>query len=113
LAVGVRDVAIPELLVDVVKLAKLLALANVPPVPLDGAVNVTDAFGTGLPPPSLTEACNSAANEVPIVALCAEPLDTEITTAVPGNTVNWKLFDVMTLCDAVMFGLSDRPSVYE
>jgi hypothetical protein len=81
----------------VVALLEKVALA-----PLDGAVNVTEAFATAFPPLSFTAATSKPPNAVPAVVLCPDPLETEMLAAVPGNTVNWKLFDVTAVRVAVM-----------
>ena len=78
-------------------------MEKVPLAPLEGAVNFTEAFATALPPLSFTAATNKPPKLVPSVVLCPAPLETEMLAAVPGNTVNWKLFDVSVPKVAVMF----------
>ena len=71
LAANASELAMPALLVKAVQVVELLE--KVPVAPLEGAVNVTDALGTGLPLPSFTRADNSAGNVVPTEVLCPEP----------------------------------------
>ena len=70
MAVKVGAVATPLVLVVLVAAAdpEKLALA-----PLPGAVNVTVAPFTGLPPLSFTVACSAVAKFAPTVALCGVP----------------------------------------
>jgi hypothetical protein len=70
--VNVDEVATPDELVETVW--EVPPPAKVPLAPLDGAVNVTDAPLTGLPPESFTVATNGAANAVLMGALCPPPL---------------------------------------
>jgi hypothetical protein len=71
LAVRIEAVATP--LLSVAAVVVTVPLANVPLAPLDGAVNVTVAFGTKFPEPSFTVACSAAVNAVPIIVLCGVP----------------------------------------
>jgi len=77
-------------------------LEKVPLAPLAGAVNVTEAFATTLPPASFTRACKKAAKAVPTAALCPDPLAAEMLAAVPADTLSAKLFEVTPLNAAVM-----------
>ena len=86
LAVKVLAVARPEELV----VAVFTPPANAPPGPDAGAVKVTTTPGTGLPPLSLTVACNAVPNVVPIVALCGVPLVAVMEAGAPGALVRTK-----------------------
>jgi hypothetical protein len=77
-------------------------LEKVPLAPLAGAVNVTEAFATTLPPESFTRACNKPPKAVPTVVLCPDPLAAEMLAAAPAETVSAKLFEVTPLNAAVM-----------
>ena len=70
LAVKAGAVATPLALVTTLAVADPL---NFPVAPLAGAVNVTVAPLTGLPPLSVTKACNGVANTVLIGAVCGVP----------------------------------------
>src|SRR5437870_5242379 len=61
----------PVALVLAVAVAELSVHVLLPPMP--GAVNVTVAPLTGLPPASFTVACSAVANAALMVALCPEP----------------------------------------
>ena len=76
---------------------------KVPLAPLDGAVKVTEAFATALPPASFTKACSGPANGIPTVTLWPDPPDTAMLAGFPDNTVNEKLFEVTPLRVAVIF----------
>jgi hypothetical protein len=79
LAVAVT-LATPEEFVIAVGLERV-ALA-----PDDGGVNVTVAPLTGLPPPSVTVACNVVANCVPTAALCVAPA---VAATAVGTAAAW------------------------
>jgi hypothetical protein len=100
LALNVRAVATPDALVAVVYDAS--PLAKVPLAPLPGAVNVTEALATTLPPASFTSDCNKPVNAVPTIALWPDPPAAEMLAAVPADTVSAKVFDVTPLKAAVM-----------
>ena len=85
LALNVRAVATPDALVAVVYDAS--PLAKVPLAPLPGAVNVTEALATTLPPASFTSDCNKPVNAVPTIALWPDPPAAEMLAAVPADTV--------------------------
>jgi hypothetical protein len=57
-------------------------------------VNVTLTPGSGLPPLSVTVACNAVPNAVLIVALCGVPLVAVIEAGGPGVLVRAKFADV-------------------
>ena len=78
-------------------------MEKVPLAPLAGAVNVTDAFETTLPPASFTTACSKAEKAVPAMALCPDPLAAEMPAGVPAVTVSAKVFEVTLPKVAVMF----------
>ena len=78
-------------------------MEKVPLAPLAGAVKVTEAFATALPPASFTRACNKPAKAAPAVELCPDPPAAEMLAAVPADTVSAKLFEVTPLNDAVIF----------
>ena len=109
MAVKARDVAIPALLVVVVYV--VAPLEKVALAPLDGAVNVTEAFATAFPPLSFTAATSKPPKLVPAAVLCPAPLEAEMLAAVPGITVNWKLFDVTVLKVAVMLACPTATAV--
>jgi hypothetical protein len=77
-------------------------LEKVPLAPLAGAVKLTEAFGTTLPPASFTRACNKPVKAVPTVVLCPDPPAAEMLAAAPADTVSAKLFEVTPLNAAVM-----------
>jgi len=68
----------------------LVPPTKVPLAPLDGAVKVTVALLTGLPPLSFTVACN-AAKAAPMVTLCVAPPVAVIEAAGPVKLVSAKL----------------------
>jgi hypothetical protein len=67
---------------------------NVPLAPFPGAVNVTDAWFTGLPFASFTVACSAVANAVFIPVLCPDPAVLVITAGGPAVLVKLKLAGV-------------------
>ena len=77
-------------------------MEKAPLAPLAGAVNVTDAFETKLPPASFTTACSKAGKAVPTVVLCPDPLAAEMPAGDPADTVSAKLLEVTPLKVAVM-----------
>ena len=64
--------------------ATFAAPAKATAAPVEGAVNVTVAFGTGLPPASLTNALRGAAYAVAMVADCPLPETTVTVAGAPG-----------------------------
>jgi hypothetical protein len=64
---------------------------NVAVAPLAGAVNVTVAPLTRLPPLSFTVACSAVANAVLIAALCGVPAVVTIVAGAPAVFVKLKL----------------------
>jgi hypothetical protein len=92
--VNVDDVATP--LAFVVSVSVAVPFANVPLAPDAGAVNVTDAPDTGYWFASTTVATNGAANAVPIVASCRDPLVAVIDAAGPDEFVRLKLTVAIT-----------------
>ena len=86
--------ATPEVLVAAV--AVVPEPANVPLVPLEGAVNVTVTPDNGLPPASFTVACSAVANAVLICALCPEPCVAVIAPGAPTVLVKPKVAGVPT-----------------
>jgi hypothetical protein len=93
LAVNAGAVAIPLAFVVAVAAATPL---NVPLAPLAGAVNVTVAPLTGLPPASITVACSAVPNAVLTVALCGVPALAAILAATPALFARLKLAEVAT-----------------
>src|SRR5581483_3468639 len=88
LAVMAAEVATPDAFV----VAVLTPPAKVTLAPVGaGAVNVTVAFGTGLPPASVTVATSALANAVLTCALCPLPLVATIFAAAPTVLVSEKL----------------------
>jgi hypothetical protein len=67
---------------------------NVPLAPLEGAVNVTVALFTGLPPLSFTVACK-VAKAAPMVTLCVAPPVAVIVAAGPVRLVSEKLVETV------------------
>ena len=55
------------------KFVAAVGLESVALAPDEGAVKVTVAPLTGLPPPSVTVTCNAVVNCVPTAALCVPP----------------------------------------
>jgi hypothetical protein len=101
LALNVVAVANPDPLVASVSVVPLV-WAKVPLAPDPGAENVIDTFGTGLPKPSTTVACNLVPKAVLTVADCGVPAAAETDVAEPGAFVKEKLAGVATpLVDAV------------
>ncbi len=74
-----------------IALAGTVALA-----PLPGAAKNTVTPGTGLPPTSVTVACNGLANAVPIVVDCGVPDDAVTVAGLPGAFVRLKVAGVAT-----------------
>ena len=98
LAVNAAEVATPLASVSAV----LTPPANVPLGPVcAGAVNVTFTPLTGLPPASLTVACNSDAKAMLITALCGVPPVGLIVDGGPGVLVSWKFAGVAPVTEAV------------
>jgi hypothetical protein len=75
LAVGIDDVAIPDVFVIAVA---VLLLPNIALAPVAGAVNVTVTPESGFDAPSVTFACSALANDVFTVVLCGVPDTTDI-----------------------------------
>ncbi len=71
---------------------------NAPLAPVEGAVNVTDTFGTGLLKLSNTLACSGLVNCVPTCALCGVPPVADTITAAPAALAMLKV----ALTDAVV-----------
>ena len=88
-AVNTGDVAIPCAFVTPVAVFPLPA--NVPLAPVKGAVKVTVAPLTKLPPASVTVAWNTAGYGALIVILCGVPAVAAILDGVPAWLVNAKL----------------------
>jgi hypothetical protein len=96
-AVRVGEVAIPlELVVTMV----VVAPAKLAEAPVVGAVKVTLAPLTGLPPLLSTVTCNAVAKAVPTVVVCALPAVAVMLAAtgpvVPAVLVRLKLVAVVT-----------------
>jgi hypothetical protein len=89
--VNTGAVAIPLLFVAALAVADPLKL---PLAPLPGAVNVTIAPLTALPPASLTVACRAVAKAVPSAALCGVPALAVMLAAAPAVLVRLKLAGV-------------------
>jgi hypothetical protein len=88
---AVNAVAVATPLAFVVAFVVFVPFANVPLAPLAGAVNVTVAFGTRLPPESLTVACNNVAKAVVTAALCEAPA---VAVIVAGGPVRFVRLNV-------------------
>src|SRR4029077_20804965 len=91
---AVKAVAVATPLALVFTLTVLTPPANVPLAPLAGAVNVTEAPETGLPPLSFTVACRAVANAALTVALCGVPAVAVMVAGTPAAPVvkaRWKL----------------------
>ena len=86
-------VATPLALVDAVAVAEP---PKVPLAPLAGAVKVTAAPLTGLPPASFTVACSAVAKAVLMAALCGVPALAVMLAAAPALLVRPKLAEVAT-----------------
>ncbi len=86
-------VATPLVLVDAVAVAEP---PKVPLAPLAGAVKVTVAPLTGLPPASFTVACKAVAKAVLMAALCGVPALAAMLAAAPALFVRLKLAEVAT-----------------
>ena len=71
-------------------------LPNLAVAPVEGAVNVTVTPLTGLPPESLTVACNAVPKTPLIVALCGVPAVAVMLDAAPTVLVRLKLAFVPT-----------------
>lgn len=69
---------------------------NVPPAPLEGAVNVTVTFASRLPPASFTVAVSAVANAAPIAALWGVPVVAAMLAAGPAMFVRLKLAEGLT-----------------
>ena len=82
--------AVATPLAFVVDCAVVAPPVKVPLAPLEGAVNVTVAPLTGLPPLSLTVACMAVANAVLAAMLCGVPAVGVILAAGPAWLVNAK-----------------------
>ena len=80
----------------VVAVAVLAPPVNVPLAPVLGAVNVTVAPLTGLPPASFTVACSAVAKAVLITALCGVPAVAVIEAGAPAVFVKEKFAGVAT-----------------
>jgi len=87
---AVKAVAIATPLAFVVAFVVFVPFANVPLLPLAGAVNVTVTFGTRFPWLSFTVACSRVAKAVPTVALCPDPAVAVIVAAEPALFVRRK-----------------------
>ena len=94
MAVNVDAVAIPLEFVVAFTLVELFA--NLPLAPLPGAVKVTVAPLTGLPPESFTVACSAVVNAVLMVALCPEPAVAVMLAGDPAVLVKLKLAGLAT-----------------
>ena len=84
MAVNVIEVATPDPFVTAV----FIPPKNVPLWPDAGGVNVTIAFGTGLPPESLTTATSGLENAVLISVVCGVPPTAAMENGDPGRFVN-------------------------
>lgn len=92
-------VATPD--VFVVAVVVLVPLANFPPAPLAGAVNVTVTPLTGLLEASTTVAARFVVYAAPMVALCVAPAEDVIEFTGPGLFVKEKLAGPMDPAIAV------------
>ncbi len=93
MAVKAGAVATPLALVVAVAVAEP---PKVPLAPPAGAVKVTVAPLTGLPPASFTVACSAVANTVLTAALWGVPALAAMLAAAPALLVRLKLADVAT-----------------
>src|SRR5260370_21302090 len=87
-AVNVGAVATP--LASVFTITDVTDPGKVPLAPLEGAANVTGAFGTRFPLASVTLAFRAVPNAAPIVVLCPEPAVAAMFAAVPALFVTLK-----------------------
>src|ERR1039458_7717279 len=88
-AVNTDALATPlALVVAVTTVPPLVPLANVPLAPLDGAVNVTVAPLTRLPPLSFTVACRFVEKATVTAAVCGVPAVAVILAGSPARLVS-------------------------